>query len=133
MILTGCRFPIDSIFDSDWRFDWMSNTHWMSNRIHRKSTSSEYDKPTRTWYTLWEITIYISWEGFTRISVNLRFRKLQTNRQDLVWGNSYKWDITLGSSFPIILYYAIYYVLHNILYTTYCTVYYTIILYTILY
>ena len=24
----------------------------------------------------------------------------QTNRQDLVWGNSYEWEITLGSSFP---------------------------------
>jgi hypothetical protein len=24
-----------------------------------------------------------------------------TDKQDLVWGKSYKWNITLGSSFPI--------------------------------
>jgi hypothetical protein len=47
-------------------------------------------------YVVHAVENYISREGFTRISVNLRFRKLQTNRQDLVWGNLFKWDITIG-------------------------------------
>jgi hypothetical protein len=65
----------------------------IENRIDRKSTSSEHHKPTsyRTWYELWKITIYISWEWFTQISVNIRFRKLQTNKQtdirDLVYAH----------------------------------------------
>ena len=48
-----------------------------------RSNRAEIDiHPTtyRTWYTLRKITIYISREGFTRISVYLRFRKLQTNK-----------------------------------------------------
>ena len=63
--------------------------------------------PYRTWYTLWKITIYISREEFTRYNCKFTISEIadrQTNRQNLVWGNSCKWDITLGCSFPIYLF-----------------------------